>query len=252
LEPCHQEDAGQTCSKSIHGRRNEATSCARLDAMETTQRREPDVGDISEAESEEMEVEGAAEEDTAEECLLKVVARMGAREKMEIPMYEGNLDVEELLDWIRALDKYFDYEDIKDENKVKHVVTKLKGHAMLWWDELQADRRSKGKQKIKNWDRMVAKLKAKFIPKDYQINLFRRLQNLRHKGLSVKEYTEEFYRLNIRAGHRESDEEKVSRYINGLRYEIQEEINMMTMRMVEDSYQSALKEEEKLARKQSQ
>jgi hypothetical protein len=48
---------------------------------------------------------------------------------------------------------------------------------------------------------MVAKLKAKFIPKDYQINMFRRLQNLRQKGLSVKEYTEEFYRLNIRAGH---------------------------------------------------
>jgi hypothetical protein len=125
-------------------------------------------------------------------------------------MYEGNLDVEELLDWIRDLDKYFDYEEIDDENKVKHVVTRLKGHATLWWDELQADRRYKGKKKIKSWDRMVAKLKAKFIPKDYQINMFRRLQNLRQKGLSVKEYTEEFYRLNIRAGHRESDEEKVS------------------------------------------
>jgi hypothetical protein len=37
----------------------------------------------------------------------------------------------------------------------------------------------------------------------------------------VKEYTEEFYKMNIRAGHRENDEEKVSRYINGLRYEIQ-------------------------------
>jgi hypothetical protein len=99
---------------------------------------------------------------------------------------------------------------------------------------------------------MVAKIKAKFIPKDYQINLFRRLQNLRQKGLTVKEYTKEFYRLNIRAGHRESDEEKVSRYINGLRYEIQDEINMVTMRIVEDAYQVALKEEEKLARKKIQ
>jgi hypothetical protein len=34
---------------------------------------------------------------------------------------------------------------------------------------LQADRRSKGKQKIKSWDRMIAKMKAKFIPRDYQI-----------------------------------------------------------------------------------
>jgi hypothetical protein len=135
---------------------------------------------------------------------------------------------------------------------VKHVVTRLKGHATLWWDELQADRRCKGKSKIKSWDRMVAKLKAKFIPKDYQVNMFRKLQNLRQKGLSVKEYTEEFYKLNIRAGHRENDEEKVARYINGLRYEIQDEINMMTMRTMEDAYQVALKAEEKLARKKSQ
>jgi hypothetical protein len=34
----------------------------------------------------------------------------------------------------------------------------------------------------------------------------------------VKEYTEEFYRLNIKTGQREKDDENVSRYINGLRY----------------------------------
>jgi hypothetical protein len=113
-------------------------------------------------------------------------------------MYEGNLDVEELLDWIRALDKYFDYEDVKEDKKVKHVVTRLKRHATLWWDELQADRRCNRKQKIKSWDRMVAKMKTKFIPRDYQINLFRRMQNLRQKMMSVKDYTEEFYRINIR------------------------------------------------------
>jgi hypothetical protein len=206
---------------------------ARLDAMETTQRRAPEAGDVSEDESENIEEEEVVGEQATEERLLRVVVKMGTREKMEVPMYEGNLNVEEFLDWISSLDKYFDYEEIDDEKKVKHVVTRLKGHATLWWDELQADRRRKGKSKIKSWDRMVAKLKDKFIPKDYQLNLFRRLQNLRHKGLSVKEYTEEFYKLNIRAGHRENDEEKVSRYINGLRYEIQDEISMIMMRTVE-------------------
>ena len=61
---------------------------------------------------------------------------MSARAKMDIPVYEGKLDVEELLDWIRALDTYFDYEDVEEDKKVKHVVTILKGHAALWWDEL--------------------------------------------------------------------------------------------------------------------
>jgi hypothetical protein len=47
---------------------------------------------------------------------------------------------------------------------------------------------------------MVAKIKAKFVPKDYQINMLRKLQNLRQKGIIVKEYTQEFYKLNIRVG----------------------------------------------------
>ena len=99
---------------------------------------------------------------------------------------------------------------------------------------------------------MVAKMKAKFIPKDYQITLFRRMQNLRQKLSSVNEYTEEFYKINIRAGHWEREDEKVARYMNGLRYEIQDEMSMMTLRNVEDSYHMALKDEEKLSQKQGQ
>ena len=59
--------------------------------------------------------------------------------------------------------------------------------------------------------------------------------------MTVKEYIEEFYRMSIRDGQREKDDEKVARYINGLRYEIQDEINMMNVRKVEYSYQIALK-----------
>jgi hypothetical protein len=192
---------------------------ARLDSMEIAHRHTVDAGDINEVESEnEARHKGVevAAEDAADKHLFRVVARIGARAKMDIPVYEGNLDVEELLDWIRALDKYFDYEDVEEYKKVKHAVTRLKGHATLWWDELQANRCCKGKPKIKRWDRMVANMKEKFIPKDYQITLFRRMHNLRQKLGSVKEYTEEFYRINIRAGHWENDDEKVARYMNGL------------------------------------
>jgi hypothetical protein len=227
---------------------------ARIEDMEAAQRRTANPGDLSDSEGEAEAVPqgGVTAEDASNERLIKAIARMSAKVKMDIPAYEGSLDAEELLDWIRALDTYFDYEDIEEDKKVRHGVTKLKGHAALWWDELQADRRSQGKQKIKSWDRMIAKMKAKFIPRDYQITLFRRMQNLRQKMMTVKEYTEEFYRLNIRAGHRESDDEKVARYLNGLRYDIQDELSMVTLRTVEEAYQMALKAEEKLSRKQGQ
>jgi hypothetical protein len=120
---------------------------AKIDAMETSKRSTIDTGDINEANSENEAGHGeeVAAEDVVEECLFRVVARIGAREKMEILMYEGNLDIEDLLDWIRDLDKYFDYEDVEDDRKVKHAINRLKGHAALWWDELQPDKQWKGK-----------------------------------------------------------------------------------------------------------
>ena len=44
---------------------------------------------------------------------------------------------------------------------------------------------------------MVRKLKGKLIPRDYQLNIFKQLQNLKKKTMTTKEYTEEFYKLNI-------------------------------------------------------
>ena len=145
--------------------------------MEIAQRRTASAGDLSDSDSE-IEVEREEEVtagDASNEHLIKAIARMGARVKMDIPIYEGNLDAEELLDWIRALDTYFDYEDVEEDKKVKHVVTRLKGHATLWWDELQDNRRCNGKKKIKRWEEMIVKMKEKFIPRDYQIALFRRM-----------------------------------------------------------------------------
>ena len=65
----------------------------------------------------------------------------------------------------------------------------MKGHAALWWDELQIHRERRGKSKIKNWDKMLDKIKIKFIPKDYQFTLTGQLQYLIQKGMTVKEYT---------------------------------------------------------------
>ena len=70
--------------------------------------------------------------------------------------------------------------------------------------------------------------------------------------MSVEEYTEEFYRLSIRTGHVEDDLEKVARYVNGLRYEIQDEISLLSLKTIESAYQASLKAEEKILRKQSQ
>jgi hypothetical protein len=65
-----------------------------LDTMETLQRREHDVGDVSESENKYVEEEEVVGEQAVEERLLRVVVMLGTRAKIEVLMYEGNLNVE--------------------------------------------------------------------------------------------------------------------------------------------------------------
>lgn len=103
---------------------------ARLDAL--TSDRNIDDGDVSEPEVEATEEEVV--EVTPEMRFFQSVLRSTARPKIEVPVYQGGLNREELIDWINCMEKLFDYEETEDEKKVKFAVTKLKGHAALWWD----------------------------------------------------------------------------------------------------------------------
>ena len=69
--------------------------------------------------------------------------------------------------------------------------------------------------------------------------------------LTVREYTKEFYKVNLRTGYIEDTSEKTARYINGLRMDIQEEMSMLSPSVMEEAYQYALKVEEKISRKQT-
>ena len=78
------------------------------------------------------------------------------------------------------------------------------------------------------------------------------MQNLKQKDMTMKEYTEEFYRLDIRSRHVDDDVEKIARYINWLRSVIQDKISFVKLESVEEAYQYALKVEEILTKKHEQ
>ena len=65
----------------------------------------------------------------------------------------------------------------------------------------------------------------------------------------VKEYIEEFYRLDIKSRHDEDDVERISRYVNGLRVSIQEESSLVKLENIEEAYEFSLKAKEKLNNK---
>ena len=106
---------------------------------------------------------------------------------MEVSNFSGTLNPEDLIDWIGELEDYFELEEINDQLIVRFAQTKLSGHATLWWKEFQLDREEEGELKITKWRLMVTKLKAKFMLANYELDLFKRFQNLKQK-----DYTKEF------------------------------------------------------------
>ena len=61
----------------------------------------------------------------------------------------------------------------------------------------------------------------------------------------MEELTKKFYQLSIRVDHQETNEQLVARYVNCLKFSIQDELNMHRVRNVEEVYQLALKVVEK-------
>ena len=76
------------------------------------------------------------------------------------------------------MDKYFEYDEIKEYNRFILVVTCLKRHVSLWWDSLQEERRRNNKLLIKSYDRIVPKMGDNFFPKYYELIMYRHVLNL--------------------------------------------------------------------------
>ena len=123
------------------------------------------------------------------------------------------------------MEKFFEFEKIRYPQRVRFASTKFRSHASLWWDKLQLDRECGGREKIKSWDRMLAKMKCKKFP----VLCFelRRLQNLKHFKMSVKEYMEEFCKPCIKFGQNEGSSKSIAKNVNGLSFALQDEFNVL-------------------------
>lgn len=69
------------------------------------------------------------------------------RFQVDIPSFNGCLGIEEFMDWITEVDRFFDYIDTPAEKRVKLVACRLKGGASAWWDRLQSRRAGTRREK---------------------------------------------------------------------------------------------------------
>ncbi|CAN0912393.1 hypothetical protein LINGRAPRIM_LOCUS698, partial [Linum grandiflorum] len=148
------------------------------------------------------------------------------RVKTDISLFYGTMRVDEFLDWLVDVDRFFDLMVVPENKQVKMVAIRFKSIAALWWDKLVFQRQCQRKAPIRTWRRMKQLMLERFLPNDYEKILYKMYVNCVQGRMSVTEYTAEFLR-----------------YINGLKGSIQEKMRLQTVCTVTEASTLALKVE---------
>jgi hypothetical protein len=146
--------------------------------------------------------------------------------RADLPFFSGVVDIEQFLDWIYEVERFFDIIRIEAERKMDFVAYKLRGSAGARWQCHQDLLRTRGQPLIRNWTQIKTLLKGRFLALDYEQVLFQRFHNCYQSTHSVSAYTKEFLCLQARCNLNENEEQQVARYVNGLNYSVQDYLSM--------------------------
>ncbi|XP_074278615.1 uncharacterized protein LOC141602208 [Silene latifolia] len=163
--------------------------------------------------------------------------------KVEIPEFSGSLNPDDLLEWIRDVEKIFEYKNYNDARACKVAILKLKGYASLWYDNLKHQRLKEGKDPLRSWSKLKKKMLAKFVTKDYTQDLFIKLSNLKQKEKTVEAYLREFEQLTLQCEINEKPEQRIARFLEGLDKNIAAEVRMQPLWSYDDVVNLSLRVE---------
>ncbi|XP_013729306.2 uncharacterized protein LOC106433007 [Brassica napus] len=141
--------------------------------------------------------------------------------KVDIPEFHGGLKGDDLVDWLISVEEILEFKQVPATRRVSLVATRFRGHATTWWKQLKTTRSRTGKTPIQSWEKLTKHLRQTFLPHNYERTMYTRLQNLRQGSRTVDEYAEEFALLLTRNKINDSQVQVVSRFIGGLRAQLQ-------------------------------
>ncbi|KAK0579189.1 hypothetical protein LWI29_022501 [Acer saccharum] len=120
------------------------------------------------------------------------------RVNIEAPEFDGRIYHNVFLDWIDALEDYFDWYRISEGQKVRFAKLRLVGSAKKYWQGIQKQLEHLGQEPITLWAEMKLRLKEKYLPPSYKNLLLDQLLNLKQASSSVTDYLIRFEDLRVR------------------------------------------------------
>ncbi|KAK9714967.1 hypothetical protein RND81_06G134000 [Saponaria officinalis] len=172
--------------------------------------------------------------------------------KVELPDFHGTLNPEELLEWLRAVERIFEYKGYDDAKKFKVAILKFKGYASLWYEGVKQQRAQARKEPLKSWEKLKKKLQTKFISADYTQELFLRLTHLKQNEGSVESYLRDFEQLTLQCEIQERPEQKIARFLEGLDGRIADKVRLQPLWSFDEVVRLAQRVEKQGKRRASQ
>ena len=159
--------------------------------------------------------------------------------------FDGKMDPNAFSDWLVAIEEYFDWYEMIDSERVRFAKMKLTNSAKMYWQNVLQDMLRLGEPPITQWVVMNAKLQEKYIPLTHKSQLFSAMINLKQITLSVAEYSVKFEEARLRCSefHAEDQFFVCTRFVNGLRFDIQRMVKLHTLHTIEDAYHKVLEVE---------
>lgn len=117
---------------------------------------------------------------------------------------------------------------------------------MHWWAKLVKERREYGEEPVADWEELKRLLRKKYVPSHHRREMQMKLQRMSQGQRSVDEYARDLEMVMMRAGIREDEETTMSRFLEGLKPEVRDLVEMTQYVDLDDLTHQAVKAEQQL------
>jgi hypothetical protein len=108
-----------------------------------------------------------------------------------LPIYNGEVNAENLDNWIRQIEVYSRIQKIQDdETKIQLASLRLDGSTLIWWESKTQEEMKKHGKFFLSWNDFIIEIKKQFYPLAYKQKATMEWQNFRQaKGQNVQIFT---------------------------------------------------------------
>ena len=139
----------------------------------------------------------------------------------KIPKFYGGSDPKIFLDWEAKVDQIFIENHVKDQAQVDLVVLGFLEYANTWWHKF-CKNYDQGPPAA-SWMDIKTLMRARFFPPSYRKELLLKLLRLHQGPMSVHAYFKELESQMRRVEIKETNKEKIKRFVSGLKRDIQDQ-----------------------------